>query len=65
MVATKNIQPSQTKNWDIVRHEPTSSHSRVLKELKEPGTYTYYLSDGQWFPIRKPTIAEILKDEYK
>lgn len=58
------IKPSQVKNWDIVKHDPTK-HSRATKEIKNPDWYAYYLNAGLYYPHRKPTVSEILKDEFK
>lgn len=59
------IKPSDTKSWDIVKHEPMSKHSMATKSLVNPDWYNFYLKDGKWYPIRKPTVSEIVKDEYK
>jgi len=61
---TKEIKPSQVKNWDIVRHDP-ANHSRSTKEIKKPELYSFYENDeGQWCPHRTPTKSEILKDKF-
>lgn len=60
------VKPSNTKNWDVVRHFPGSKLSQSAKALKEPNIYAYYLSDdGTWHPHRKPTVSEIINDKFK
>jgi hypothetical protein len=59
-----HIKPSETKSWDIVKHESQSKLSMATKSLVHPDHYNFYQKDGKWYPIRKPTVSEILKDQY-
>lgn len=59
-----DIKPSQTKSWDIVKHESASKQSMATKSLVNPQDYNFYQKDGKWYPIRKPTVNEIVKDQY-
>lgn len=58
------IKPSDTKSWDVVRHESQSKHSMATKSLVNPDWYNFYFKEGKWYPIRKPTVNEIVKDLY-
>lgn len=59
----QNINPSDTKNWDVVRH--LGHLSNAAKNLQDPKVYAYYLLDGRWTPIRRPTVSEIINNKYK
>ena len=61
---TNQIKPSDTKNWDIIRFDP-KKQSETTKALKHPEWYAFFLNDGLWYPHRKPTVSEIIKDEFK
>jgi len=62
---TNQLKPSDTKSWDIVRHEHSSKHSMATKSLVNPEEYNFYLKDGKWYPHRKPDRSEIIKNEFK
>lgn len=62
---TNNLKPSDTKSWDIIKHESQSKHSMATKSLVDPENYNYYLKDGKWYPHRKPTQAEIVNNQFK
>lgn len=64
MNIANQIKPSQVKSWDVVKLDP-KSQSRAVKELKNPDWYSFYFKEGLYYPHRKPTISEIVKDEFK
>jgi len=60
---TNQIKPSDTMKWDVVRFD-YKNHSQATKELKNPDDYAYYKNEGLWYPHRKPTVSEIIKNQF-
>lgn len=44
---TNDLRPSDTKSWDIVKHESPSKHSMATKSLVNPEHYNYYLNGSE------------------
>ena len=61
----KEIKPSEVKNWDVVRHMPNSHLAPSAQALKDPSVYAYHFDGEKWHPVRKPTIAELINDQFK
>ncbi len=62
---TSQIKPSETKSWDVIKYEPASKQSMAVKTLLHPEWYNFYINDGIWYPHRKPTISEIINNQFK
>lgn len=61
---TRTIRPSDLVEWDDVEDD-ADHHSQAVMQIEQKYDYRYYLIGKEWFPHRKPTINEMIKNRFK
>lgn len=53
-----SVNPSQLKKFEEIKN------AKNIHLVKNPNWYGWYLSNGVYYPHRKPTVNEILNNKF-